>query len=89
MPTDSRDFTDAGRVLAYFCEAAPRIRLLGNNPMKRRDLEKVGVTVSAQEALVIGITPFNVRYLSSKREHGHAIPAGALEATRSEPPPKS
>ncbi|MBI5531599.1 MAG: GTP cyclohydrolase II RibA [Deltaproteobacteria bacterium] len=79
LPTDSRDFSDAGRVLLYLLGGNKRVRLLGNNPLKRKALEEVGIEVAAQVPLVVGVNPFNARYLDSKREHGHLIP---LEAVR-------
>lgn len=88
LPTDSRDFSDAGRILLYFRGGRRAIRLLGNNPMKRQSLEEMGLEVREHTPLVTGITPFNVRYLSSKREHGHIIPADALSGVPSERPPK-
>jgi len=88
LPADSRDFTDAGRVLRYFRQGKLRIRLLGNNPMKRDDLVKMGLEVVEQSPLVAGVTAYNVRYLGSKREHGHTIPATALEEVAPKPPPK-
>jgi GTP cyclohydrolase II len=84
LPADSRDFTDAGRVLQYFLGKSNKIRLLGNNPMKRKDLEKVDLEIVEQVPLVTGVTPFNVRYLGSKREHGHAIPEDVLAAIEPE-----
>jgi GTP cyclohydrolase II len=78
LPADSRDFSDAGRLLRYFRGDATRIRLLGNNPLKREALELAGLEVVEQRPLVEGVNPFNARYLASKREHGHLIPPGEL-----------
>ncbi len=80
LPADSRDFRDAGRVLRYFRGEKNKIRVLGNNPMKRESLEEVGLEVVAQEPQLTGLTRYNVRYLNSKREKGHIIPAEALAA---------
>ena len=55
-----------------------KIRLLGNNPLKRDALEAIGLQVESQQPLVVGVNPFNVRYLGSKREHGHLIPSEAV-----------
>ncbi|MBW2735788.1 MAG: GTP cyclohydrolase II, partial [Deltaproteobacteria bacterium] len=44
LPEDSRDFTDAGIVLAYFLGGRP-IRLLSNNLLKREHVESMGVHV--------------------------------------------
>ena len=78
LPADSRDFRDAGRVIRYFRGGKNGIRLLGNNPMKREAMEEVGLHVVAQEPQVVGLTRYNIRYLNSKREKGHIIPADAL-----------
>ncbi len=85
LPVDSRDFRDAGRLILHFRKGRKTIRLLGNNPLKRKDLEEVGVEVVDQLPLVVGITRFNTRYLDSKREHGHMIPAEAIHALRETP----
>jgi GTP cyclohydrolase II len=78
LPADSRDFRDAGLVVRYFRGGKNGVRLLGNNPMKREAMEEVGLHVVAQEPQITGLTRFNVRYLNSKREKGHIIPAEAL-----------
>jgi GTP cyclohydrolase II len=88
LPADSRDFSDAGRVIRFFRGDNHVIRLLGNNPMKRDAMEAVGLDVRKQEPLVTGITRFNVRYLGSKREKGHIIPLGALQGIIGAPSPK-
>ncbi len=87
LPSDSRDFTDAGRVLRFFRGDRNQIRVLGNNPMKRADLEKTGINVCEQLPLVTGVSSYNVRYLNSKREHGHIIPQDVLATVKSERPP--
>jgi len=86
LPVDSRDFRDAGRLLLHLREGRKAIRLLGNNPLKRKDLEAVGVEVVDQQPLIVGVNPFNTRYLDSKREHGHLIPDEISTAPRSTPP---
>lgn len=78
LPVDSRDFHDAGRVISYFRGENKRIRLLGNNPMKRVALEEMGLQVVQQISQVQGLTCYNVRYLASKRDKGHLIPQQAL-----------
>ena len=82
LPVDSRDFSDAGRVLLYLRKGKRRIRLLGNNPLKRQALEEMGLEVVSQESLVVGVTDFNQRYLESKREHGHLLPDLLVPPTR-------
>ena len=78
LPVDSRDFRDAALMVRYFRNNGGSIRLLGNNPMKREAMEYAGISVVAQESQVVGVTQYNRRYLASKREKGHVIPADAL-----------
>jgi len=73
LPEDSRDFTDAAVVLRYLLGGEP-IRLLSNNPDKRRHLEQGGQQVSEIVPLVVGINEHNIRYLRSKKEKGHDLP---------------
>jgi GTP cyclohydrolase II len=86
LPVDSRDFSDAGRVLRFLRDSTRSIRLLGNNPLKREGLEAMGIDVESQEPLVVGVSRYNVRYLSSKRDHGHMIPEDSVKAPDEEPP---
>jgi GTP cyclohydrolase II len=79
LPVDSRDFSDAGRILRAFYGTRAKIRLLGNNPLKRKALTECGVEVVTQEPLVVGVNAYNQRYLSSKRQHGHLIAETALD----------
>ncbi|MGR8920862.1 MAG: GTP cyclohydrolase II [Gammaproteobacteria bacterium] len=72
LPEDSRDFTDAGVVLKYLLAEQP-IRLLSNNPDKRRQLEQVGQPVAGTVALVAGLCEHNLRYIRAKRSKGHLI----------------
>jgi GTP cyclohydrolase II len=78
LPADSRDFSDAARILRWLRDGHPEIRLLGNNPLKREALEATGLVITAQEPLVVGLSRHNVRYLEAKRAHGHLIPPGPL-----------
>ncbi|MCU0693615.1 MAG: GTP cyclohydrolase II [Polyangiaceae bacterium] len=87
LPADSRDFRDAGLVVRFFRGKRNGIRLMGNNPMKREAMESVGMRVDAQEPLVTGVNCHNVRYLASKREKGHIIPAEALSLEPAATPP--
>ena len=73
LPTDSRDFRDAAFVLKHFLRPPASVRLMSNNPLKRKDLEDHGVTVAATEQLVTGLSRYNLRYMKAKREHGHTI----------------
>ena len=73
LPTDSRDFRDGAYVLKHFLRAPHRVRLLSNNPLKRRDLTENGVAIEAIERLVVGVGEHNIRYMRAKAEHGHTI----------------
>jgi len=73
LPADSRDFRDAAIVLKHFLRPPPRVRLLSNNPLKRKDLEDNGVQIESVERLVVGINRYNRRYMAAKRAHGHSV----------------
>ncbi|MFH1130769.1 MAG: GTP cyclohydrolase II [Pseudomonadota bacterium] len=73
LPEDSRDFQDAAIVLLHFLRKPPRIRLLSNNPLKRKDLQAHGVEIVEVDQLVVGVSDHNLRYMHAKREHGHNI----------------
>jgi 3,4-dihydroxy 2-butanone 4-phosphate synthase/GTP cyclohydrolase II len=50
------------------------IRLLTNNPAKVRGLTGCGVDITARVPLPAAVTPFNLRYLTTKRDKlGHQI----------------
>ena len=73
LPEDSRDFSDAAVVLRYLLDSEP-VRLLSNNPEKRRHLEQGGQPVAGVVPLVTGINEHNIRYLQAKRNKGHELP---------------
>lgn len=72
LPEDSRDFSDAAIVLRYLLHGAA-VRLLSNNPDKRRQLEDNGQVVSEAVSLIAGLNEHNRRYLEAKRSKGHQI----------------
>jgi 3,4-dihydroxy 2-butanone 4-phosphate synthase/GTP cyclohydrolase II len=80
LPADARDYGAAVAILRDL--GLNSVRLLSNNPEKRRQLEERGLTVSEQVPLVVGVGPDNVGYLDTKRDRmGHALPAHeALDA---------
>jgi len=50
------------------------IRLLTNNPAKVRGLTDCGVDITARVPLGTAVTPYNLRYLVTKRDKlGHQI----------------
>lgn len=73
LPEDSRDFSDAAIVLRHLLYGRA-IRLLSNNPDKRRQLEDNGQPVSATVSLIAGICEHNLRYMRAKRAKGHMMP---------------
>lgn len=72
LPDDSRDFSDAAALLHYFAHGRP-FRLLTNNPKKIGDLEAFGLAGITPVRHVIGVNPWNTRYLAAKRDWGHAL----------------
>ena len=72
LPDDSRDFTDAGALLHYFIGKRP-FRLLTNNPKKVDDLRAFGHSQVTAVKHVIGVNPWNRRYLSAKKDWGHEL----------------
>ena len=77
LPADARDYGAAAAILRDM--GVTRVRLLSNNPEKRRQLEEHGITVTALEPLIVGIGEDNAGYLEAKRDRmGHRLP-GALD----------
>jgi len=70
LPEDSRDFGDAAIILKYLLNDRS-VRLLSNNPEKRRQLEENGLVVSASVPIVVGLNKYNKRYLKAKSDKGH------------------
>ncbi|QCR43946.1 GTP cyclohydrolase II [Curtobacterium sp. SGAir0471] len=74
LPADSREYGGAAGILADL--GISRVRLLSNNPEKRRQLEEHGITVSSLVPLVVGVVAQNAGYLDTKRDRmGHQLPA--------------
>lgn len=73
LPADARDYGAATGILADL--GLTSVRLLSNNPEKRRQLEERGVTVTELVPLVVGVGVDNEGYLDTKRDRmGHALP---------------
>ena len=73
LPADSRAYGGAAGILADL--GITRVRLLSNNPEKRRQLEEHGITVDSLMPLVVGISAQNAGYLDTKRDRmGHQLP---------------
>jgi len=73
LPADARDYGAAVGILQDL--GLTDVRLLSNNPEKRRQLEERGVTVRELVPLVVGVSEDNEGYLDTKRDRmGHALP---------------
>ena len=73
LPADARDYGAAAAILRDM--GVTRVRLLSNNPEKRRQLEEHGITVTALEPLIVGVGEDNAGYLEAKRDRmGHRLP---------------
>ena len=69
---DERDYGIGAQILAQL--GCHRIRLLTNNPAKRVGLEGHGLQILERVPLVVEPTPFNGRYLETKRcKMGHCF----------------
>jgi GTP cyclohydrolase II len=79
LPDDSREFGDAAAVLRHFLGDRP-FRLLTNNPKKVHDLEKHGLSHITPVKHVVGVGPWNQRYLAAKRDWGHQLEDTDIEA---------
>jgi 3,4-dihydroxy 2-butanone 4-phosphate synthase/GTP cyclohydrolase II len=74
LPADSRDYGAAYGILKDV--GLTTVRLLSNNPEKRRQLEERGVVVTELVPLVVGVGADNEGYLDAKRDRmGHALPS--------------
>ena len=74
---DLRDFHHAAALIRHFLGERP-FQLLTNNPAKVEQLKMAGLANVKQRAHIAGVCERNHTYLSSKRRHGHRIPASAL-----------
>ncbi|MBU4465310.1 MAG: 3,4-dihydroxy-2-butanone-4-phosphate synthase [Actinobacteria bacterium] len=74
LPADARDYGAAVGILSDL--GVKSVRLLSNNPEKKRQLEERGVTVTELVPLIVGVGADNEGYLEAKRDRmGHAIPS--------------
>ena len=77
LPADSRDYGAAVGILHDL--GISSVRLLSNNPEKKRQLEERGVEVTELVPLVVGVGVDNEGYLDTKRDRmGHALPSHAV-----------
>ena len=87
FPADARDYTAAARMLEDM--GVESVRLLSNNPEKKRQLAEHGIRIDGLVPLVVGLGDFNVGYLDVKRDRmGHQLPS-VLPVLESLPKPKA
>ena len=73
LPADARDYGAAAAILSDM--GVSSVRLLSNNPEKRRQLEQHGISVTELVPLVVGVGEVNTAYLEAKRDRmGHHLP---------------
>ena len=73
LPADARDYGAAAAILTDM--GISSVRLLSNNPEKRRQLEEHSITVTELAPLVVGVGAVNTAYLEAKRDRmGHYLP---------------
>ena len=74
LPADARDYGAANGILKDI--GIKSIRLLSNNPEKKRQLEERGIVVTELVPLIVGVGVENEGYLEAKRDRmGHALPS--------------
>ena len=72
LPADAREYSAGAQMLADL--GVRSVRLLTNNPAKVSGLTDCGVDVTARVPLAAAVTPYNLRYLVTKRDRlGHQI----------------
>ena len=72
LPADAREYSAGAQMLADL--GVRSVRLLTNNPAKVTGLTGCGVDITAQIALPAAVNPYNLRYLTTKRDRlGHQI----------------
>jgi len=72
LPADAREYSAGAQMLADL--GVRSIRLLTNNPAKVRGLTSGGVDITTRIPLETAVTPYNLRYLVTKRDKlGHQI----------------
>lgn len=77
LPADSRDYGAAVGILRDL--GVGSVRLLSNNPEKKRQLVERGIAVTELVPLVVGVGEDNEGYLDTKRDRmGHALPSHAI-----------
>ena len=73
LPADARDYGAAAAIISDM--GVSSVRLLSNNPEKRRQLEQHCISVTELVPLVVGVGAVNTAYLEAKRDRmGHHLP---------------
>jgi 3,4-dihydroxy 2-butanone 4-phosphate synthase/GTP cyclohydrolase II len=76
LPADAREYSAGAQMLADL--GVRSVRLLTNNPAKISGLTSCGVDVTERVPLPPAVTPYNLRYLTTKRDRlGHEIELAA------------
>jgi 3,4-dihydroxy 2-butanone 4-phosphate synthase/GTP cyclohydrolase II len=79
LPADARDYGVAAAILRDL--GISSIRLLSNNPEKRRQLIEHGIEVTELVPLVVGVGDVNIGYLGAKRDRmGHQLPSALVNS---------
>ena len=72
LPADAREYSAGAQMLADL--GVRSVRLFTNNPAKVSGLTACGVDITARIAVPAAVTPYNLRYLTTKRDKlGHQI----------------
>jgi 3,4-dihydroxy 2-butanone 4-phosphate synthase/GTP cyclohydrolase II len=72
LPADAREYSAGAQMLADLDVRS--VRLLTNNPAKVSGLTGCGVDITSRVGLAATVTPYNLRYLVTKRDRlGHQI----------------
>jgi 3,4-dihydroxy 2-butanone 4-phosphate synthase/GTP cyclohydrolase II len=86
LPVDAREYSAGAQMLADL--GVRSVRLLTNNPAKVTSLVAGGVDIAGLVPLAPAVTPYNLRYLTTKRDRlGHQIQN--LDTERVPSPPSS
>lgn len=84
LPADARDYGVAAAILRDL--GISSVRLLSNNPEKRRQLIEHGIDVTELVPLVVGVGDVNIAYLGAKRDRmGHQLPGQLVNSPVANP----
>jgi 3,4-dihydroxy 2-butanone 4-phosphate synthase/GTP cyclohydrolase II len=85
LPADARDYGVAAAILRDL--GVSSVRLLSNNPEKRRQLIEHGIEVTELVPLVVGVGDVNKAYLGAKRDRmGHQLPGDLINSAAADTP---